>query len=190
MRVAVVLFVVFATLGCGSTETVDTSPSPAGPSSGDEREAAIYSAVIRQLLMKDNTFGSSPTPFKVVYVLDRPIEGAADPEAQVNGGSSLEVFSETLKAAVRARLADLPPVMFVSTRSSVVVGEKAGSSPGHVRTGGVLITLGPILGDEGKVRVANSSWMNGLAAQWLTYVLGKQGTAWNVTGISGPIAIS
>jgi hypothetical protein len=81
-------------------------------------------------------------------------------------------------------------VKFVRTRSSVVVGEKAHSSPGHVRAGGVLITLGPIRGDEGKVRVANSWWMNGLAAQWLTYVLDRQGAGWKVTGISGPIAIS
>lgn len=189
MRVAAVLFVVLATLGCGSSQTVGT-PTPTGPSTGDEREAAIYSAVIRQLVMKDNTFGGAPTHFKVVYVLDRPIEGAAYPEAQVTRGSSHEAFSETFKAAVRGRLADLPPVKFVSTWSSVVLGEKAGSSPGHVRAGRVLITLGPIVGNEGKVRVANSWWMNGLAGQWLTYVLGKHGTAWKATGISGPIANS
>jgi len=190
MRVAAVLFVVLTTLGCGSTGAVETTSTPAETLSGDDREAAIYSAVIRQLVMKNNTFGSAPTSFKVVYVLDRPIESAADPEAQVSGGSSQEAFSESLKAAVRTRLTDLPPVKFVRTRSSVVVGEKAHSSPGHVRAGGVLITLGPIRGDEGKVRVANSWWMNGLAAQWLTYVLDRQGAGWKVTGISGPIAIS
>jgi hypothetical protein len=190
MRVAAVLFVVLTTLGCGSTGAVETTSSPAETPSGDDREAAIYSAVIRQLVMKNNTFGSAPTSFKVVYVLDRPIESAADPEAHVSGGNSQEAFSESLKAAVRTRLTDLPPVKFVRTRSSVVVGEKAHSSPGHVRTGGVLITLGPIRGDEGKVRVANSWWMNGLAAQWLTYVLDRQGAGWKVTGISGPIAIS
>jgi len=189
MRVAAVLFVVLTTLGCGSTGAVETTSTPAETLSGDDREAAIYGAVIRQLVMKNNTFGSAPTSFKVVYVLDRPIESAADPEAQVSGGSSQEAFSESLKAAVRTRLTDLPPVV-VRTRSSVVVGEKAHSSPGHVRAGGVLITLGPIRGDEGKVRVANSWWMNGLAAQWLTYVLDRQGAGWKVTGISGPIAIS
>lgn len=141
-------------------------------------------------MKKDNTFGSAPRAFKVAYVLDRPIEDAADPEVQVTSDSSADAFSETLKAAVKARLADLPPVRFVQTKSSVVVGEKAGSSPGHVRAGGVLITLGPIVGDGANVHVANSWWMNGLSGQWLTYVLGQRGTGWEVTDISGPIAIS
>ena len=71
-----------------------------------------------------------------------------------------------------------------------MVGEKAGSSPGRVRAGGVLITLGPIVGAGDRVHVANSWWMNGLSGQWLTYVLGQQGADWNVIDISGPIAIS
>jgi len=170
--------------------SVETGSAPTEGPAGDDREAAIYSAVIRQLVMKDNTFGSAPTSFKVVYVLDRPIEGAANPHAQVSGGRSQEALSEAFKASVTARLADLPPVKFVPTRRSVVVGEKAHSSPGHVRAGGVLVTLGPIVRGEGKVRVANSWWMNGLAAQWLTYAVSQQGTGWKVTGISGPIAIS
>ena len=190
MRVAAILFAVLTTVGCGSTMAVETGSAPVEAPAGDDREAAIYSAVIRQLVMKDNTFGSAPMSFKVVYVLDRPIEGAADPQAQVSGGSSQEAFSESFKAAVRARLADLPPVKFVRTRNSVVVGENAGSSPGHVRAGGVLITLGPIRGGEGIVRVPNSWWMNGLAGQWLTYELHQPGAGWKVTGISGPIAIS
>jgi hypothetical protein len=192
MRVALALFVLLAAVGCGATDSVETAASPpeGTAASADQRNAAIYSAVIRQILMKDNTFGSTPTPVKVVYVLNRPIVGAADPEAQVTSGSSQEAFSETLNRAVRARLVELPPVKFVPTRNSVVVGDKAGSSPGHVRAGGVLITLGPIVGDEGKVRVANSWWMNGLSGQWLTYVLAQQEPGWEVTGIDGPIAIS
>jgi hypothetical protein len=48
----------------------------------------------------------------------------------------------------------------------------------------VLITLGPIPGDQGNIRVPKSWWMNGLAGQWLTYVLDQQESAWKVTGIS------
>jgi hypothetical protein len=192
MRVALALFVFLAAVGCGATDSVETAASPpeGTAASADQRNAAIYRAVIRQILMKDGTFGSTPTRVKVVYVLNRPIEGAADPEVQQTSGSSPEAFSETLKTAIRARMAELPPVKFGPTRNPVVVGDKAGSSPGHVKAGGVLITLGPIVGDEGKVRVANSWWMNGLSGQWLTYVLDRQGAEWKVTGISGPIAIS
>ena len=89
MRVAAILFAVLTTVGCASTTAVETGSAPAEAPAGDDREAAIYSAVIRQLVMKDNMFGSAPTSFKVVYVLDRPIAGAADPQAQVGGSSRL-----------------------------------------------------------------------------------------------------
>ena len=35
----------------------------------------------------------------------------------------------------------------------------------------MLITLGPIRDDQGNIRVPKSWWINGLAGQWLTYVL-------------------
>lgn len=190
VRGVAVALVILATVGCGSARPVGRVAVPAGSRSADQRAAAIYSAVIRELVTKDNTFGSAPRSVKVIYVLDHPIEGAGDPEARATTRSSQEGFSEALKMAIRARLAELFPVKFVPSRSSAVVGEEAGASPGHVRAGGVLITLGPIVEKEGDVRVGNSWWMNGLAGQWSTYVLGERGAGWKVTGLSGPIAIS
>lgn len=55
--------------------------------------------------------------------------------------------------------------------ASVDLRAEAPRTPGHVRAGGVLITLGPIRDDQGNIRVPKSWWMNGLAGQWLTYVL-------------------
>jgi len=185
-----VALVILATLGCGSAQTAGRVTVPADSRSVDQRAAAIYSAVIRELVTKDNTFGSAPRSFKVIYVLDHPIGDAGNPEAQAITRGSQEGFSAALKMAIRARLAELSPMKFAPSRSSAVVGEEAGASPGHVRAGGVLITLGPIVGKEGEVRVGNSWWMNGLAGQWSTYVLGEQGAGWKVTGLSGPIAIS
>lgn len=190
MRVVVVVLIILATVGCGSARTVGRVAVPAGSRSADQRAAAIYSAVILELVNKDSTFGSGPTSFKVIFVIDHPVEDAGDPEAQATTRSSQEGFSEALKTAMRARLAGLPAVKFVPSRSSAMVGDEAGASPGHARDRGVVITLGPILQKEGQVRVANSWWMNGLAGQWSTYVLGESGAGWKVTGLSGPIAIS
>jgi len=190
VRGVALALVILATVGCASARTADGVAGPAGSRSSDQRAAAIYSAVIHELLAKDNTFGSAPRSVKVIYVLDHPIEGAGDPEAHATTRSPQEGFSEALKRAIRSRLAELPPVKFVRSRSSAVVGEEAGAAPGHVKAGGVLITLGPIVEEDGEVRVGNSWWMNGLAGQWSTYVLGERDAGWKVTGLSGPIAIS
>lgn len=190
MRVVAVVLAVLALAGCGAVRTVGGVAGPAGHRSADQRTAAIYSAVIRELLNKDSTFGSAPLSVKVVYVLDGPIKDAGDAELPTSSGTPHGRFSESLKTAIRARLSGLPTVKFVHSRRSAVVGEKGGASPGRVRAGGVLITLGPIRANEDTVRVGSSWWMNGLAGQWSTYVLGQQGAGWTVTGLSGPISIS
>jgi len=146
--------------------------------------------VIRQLITKDNTFGGAEPPFKVVYVVDGAVLAAADPEKPLNDLGPQKPFAETLKTDMQRRLMRLPPVRFVAERESVVVGHVAGTSPGRVRNDGVLISLGPIEHRGKEVEVANSLWMNGLAGQWLTYVLVQQGEEWEVTGTTGPMAIS
>jgi hypothetical protein len=165
------------------------SGEPAAKSTN--RSAAIYAAVVRQLVTKDHTFGGSADPgFKVVYVLDGVVVDAADPSKPADAHDPKEPFSPDVKDGVRflSTLADLPRVEFVPERASAVAGASA-SSPGQVKNRGVLISLGPI-GLRGKtVEVETSLWINGLAGEWLTYVLERDGT-WKVTGTTGPRAIS
>jgi hypothetical protein len=151
------------------------------------RSAAIYTAVVRQLVTKDHTFGGADPGFKVVYVLDGVVVDAADPSKRPSAHDPKEPFSHDVKDGLRflSTLAELPPVEFVAERDSVVTGTRSGSSPGHVKNGGVLISLGPIKGDANRVEVANSLWINGLAGQWLTYVVERGDGGWAVTGISG-----
>lgn len=59
-----------------------------------------------------------------------------------------------------------------------------------VKKGGVLLSLGPIEPSGNRVEVETSLWINGLARQWLTYVLEQRGGTWTVTGTNGPMAIS
>jgi hypothetical protein len=179
-------------LGCGGGSD-ESHPTPGATDSGEpavkssNRSAAIYTAVVRQLVTKDHTFGGADPGFKVVYVLDGVVVDAADPSKRPSAHDPKEPFSHDVKDGLRflSTLAELPPVEFVAERDSVVTGTRSGSSPGHVKNGGVLISLGPIKGDANRVEVANSLWINGLAGQWLTYVVERGDGGWAVTGISG-----
>jgi hypothetical protein len=152
----------------------------------------IYAAVIRQLVTRDHTFGGADPGFRVIYVLDGVVEGAEDPEKPVDEHDPERPFSHDLKDAMRSlsALAGVPPIEFVAERGSVVVGEDSGKRPGHVKAGGVLISLGPIEGAGDRVEVGNSLWINGQAGQWLTYVVEYRKGVWHLTGTTGQMAIS
>ncbi len=181
-----------APLGCGGGADESQQPTPGALDSGEpaaqstNRSAAIYAAVVRQLVTKDHTFGGADPGFKVVYVLDGVVADAADPSKPPNAQEPKEPFSHDVKDGVRflSTLADLPPVEFVPERASAVAGASA-SSPGQVKNGGVLISLGPIQPNGKSVEVETSLWINGLAGQWVTYVVEQRDGGWSVTGISG-----
>jgi hypothetical protein len=184
-------------VGCGGGSDESQQPTPGARDSREpaakssNRSAAIYAAVVRQLVTKDHTFGGADPGFKVVYVLDGVVVDAADPSKPPSAHDPKEPFSHDVKDGVRflSTLADLPPVEFVASRHSVVAGASA-SSPGEVKNGGVLISLGSIEPDGKRVEVETSLWINGLAGQWLTYVLEQKDGSWAVTGTTGPTAIS
>lgn len=184
-------------VGCGGGSDESQEPTPGATDSGESaadsinRSAAIYAAVVRQLVTKDHTFGGADPGFKVVYVLDGVVVDAADPSKSPNAHDPKEPFSHDVKDRVRflSTLAELPSVEFVASRHSVVAGASS-SSPGQVKNGGVLISLGPIESDGKRVEVETSLWINGLAGQWLTYVLEQKDGSWAVTGTTGPLAIS
>jgi hypothetical protein len=126
----------------------------------------------------------------VVYVMDGVVAGAGKIDGNVEESDPAQPFSDEVKAGLLSGLADLPPIEFVSERSSVLVGTNSGTAPGNVKNKGVLISLGPIEGSGTKVEVGNSLWISGLAGQWLTYVLQARDGAWKVVGTTGPVAIS
>jgi hypothetical protein len=195
MKLAVILIFVVGAAGCRDSSANTASSTAKEPSgsghvtSQSDREAAIYAAAVRQLVTKDHTFGGGDPGFKIVYVVDGAVERAEDP---TSASEPKKPFSHDLKDGVRflSSLAELPPVEFVAERDLVVIGTQSGSSPGHVKNHGVLISLGPIEGEGDRVEVGTSLWINGLAGQWLTYVLTGDDDAWKVTGTTGPMAIS
>jgi hypothetical protein len=195
-RLALALMLILIPLGCGSEAEELDSASPGNQPEGTDsagqlsRETSVYAAVIRQLVTKDHTFGGADPGFKVVYVMDGVVAGAGKVDGNVEESDPAQPFGDEVKAGLLSALEDLPPIEFVSQRSSVVVGTNSGTAPGSVKNSGVLISLGPIEGNGTKIEVGNSLWISGLAGQWLTYVLQARDGAWKVVGTTGPVAIS
>jgi hypothetical protein len=115
----------------------------------------------------------------VIYVMDGAIENAEHPPPEWHEPEM--PFNDALKEEVGEGLSDLAPVEFIAKRESVVDGNES-RSPGDVRNGGVLISLGPIRGESKSVKVGCNSWVSGKGALWLAYVLEPRGDVWKVTG--------
>lgn len=150
-------------------------------------EIDVYSAVIRQLVTKDHTFGGESPPFKVVYVINGAVTGAGKPRGDVFGPAPHR-FGQDLIDGIRERLRDdLPPLRFI------VDGNEFRRGPdqlGGVKNDGVIISLGLIERKRDRVRVPNTLWCGGRCGQWLTYVLAEKNGRWVITGTSGPVAVS
>jgi hypothetical protein len=195
MRKRVTLLVGIALLlsACGTAS--QQGDRPEAGSDGDvggaglphiERTAAIYAAVVRQLVTEDHTFGAAASPFKRVYIIDGVVAKANDPTMP----AYLDVrarFGPALKSRLLRSLADLPPVEFVTDTRDVVVDRDDCPS---VKADGVLLSLGPISGGTRRVTVANGLFFACLGGQWLTYVVESKDSAWAVVGTKGPVAIS
>jgi hypothetical protein len=152
-----------------------------------ERTAAIYAAVVRQLITRDHTFGSAPPPFKRVYIIDGAVANASDPGLPARGKARGR-FPAGLKSRVVSRLTDLPPIEFVIDDRDVVVDRN--KCP-RVKADGVLVTLGPISSGARRVAVPSGLFFACLGGQWLTYVLERRKDGeWNIVGTKGPVAIS
>jgi hypothetical protein len=160
---------------------MDPAPPHQNETEAQERRAAIYAAVIRQLVTKDHSFGGGPSPFKRVFVADGVVRSAADPHV---GREPARRFSLAVKGGILRALRDLPPIRFVADPDEVIVNCQ-------VKRGGALISLGSIgRGRGGAATVPNGHFFGCLGGQWLTDVLEPVGGGWRVSGTKGPIVVS
>jgi hypothetical protein len=188
----VLVGITLALAACDRSTESEPTTETAGPTTEtgsltvepDARTVAVYSAVVRQLVTKDHTFGGGEAPFERVFIVVRGDENASSPYSHPLAGPRLTAEEQ---AAILGELADLPPVRFVEDPDSVIVGEKRCA---RVKGNGVLITLGPIKGDPERVTVRNRMFFACLGGQGLTYVLERAEGDWRVTGTKGPIVIS
>jgi hypothetical protein len=157
-------------------------PEPAELTEQDGVE--IYTAVIRQLVGPDDTFGGTLEK-PVIYIVRRTDDAVGDPSSP---GSGLVSLPETAQAGIAAALTDLPSqVIWVDRFEDVPLDEGRGSVAG----GGVVVRLGTIhVESSGKVQVPGSVYIANLAAGGTTYVLEHQRGGWVITGTTGPAWIS
>jgi hypothetical protein len=182
--IAVVAVVLPLVTACGSSDGGQTSTGDRGGSQRADAtasaDAAVYSAVVRQLVLEDHGYGGVASPYRVVYVLDGAAPGADNPTAPLVESPTTR-FAPPVKRMMRRHLRGLH-VVFVARRGSVVTGR----APGHVIRRGVLITLGPIQWRGARrAVVASSRWANGLNGQWAAYRVTRKGSAWRVAGFAG-----
>lgn len=162
-------------------QTVQPSPQAESDQSPPPRDARIYSAVIRQLMIERST--SRP---EVVYVVNGAVAGAGRPRGDPFSPAT-QPFEQDVIEALRQRLdrdRDLPPVRFITDGSNLL------RQHGIVKNNGVLISLGPIEGTKRRVLVANTFWCGGKCSGWQTYVVSNKSGRWRVTGVSGPVVQS
>ena len=184
----VVIALAVGTVGCGGEQAAGATPAghaPAGHASASVMQAEVYIQVLRRYLSTpaENSFPGQA--FKTVYVLDRAYRDAADPGGKHHRGTPITAQT---RRQVTAALAGMAHVVFITSRDSVI---ETRDGCGHVKNGGILITLGPPDGDGHRVQVAVNGFVACLGATWLTYVLQNQpGSGWRVTGTTGSMAIS
>jgi hypothetical protein len=162
---------------CGGLST------PGGPEPPN-REALIYAAVIRQLVTVDHTFGGGDPGFRVVYVLDRADPRASEALLHEVRGTPIE---PEVQVAIREELVDLPPIEFIADRQDIVGPIESG---GLVEKHSALVTLGTIPEGTDRLEVGAGLYIANLAGTWLTYVVEASADGWEVTGTTGPVAIS
>ncbi len=146
----------------------------------------IYTAVIRRLVTRDHTFGTGPSPFRHVYVINGPISKAGDPLGD-HFGPAPRRFPAAVVKGLEKRLRSLPPLRFVSEANDLRTGKQGA---GGVKRDGVILSLGHIERKKRDVQVSTGLWCGGTCGQWLTYVLSRRDGAWRITGTTGPYAIS
>ncbi|WP_117215255.1 hypothetical protein [Allorhizocola rhizosphaerae] len=180
----IIAAVTLAATGCAQTPAATRGSSPAGDWPAGIKEAEVYVAVLRRYVTAPQENSLPANTFKVVYVLDTAHPGTADPMA--TAGAGVPIPPET-QARVASTLKDLN-VKFIADRDSVL---DRGDGCAQVKDGGVLITLGPVDGDDNEAKVGINGYIACLGATWLTYVVRNEGGAgWAVTGTTGPMAIA
>ena len=173
-------------LSTGTADSGDVATAVPGSDDDDMDDAdlddadktAIYTAVIRQILDTDDTFGGTLEK-PVVYILTRTDDAAGDPTV---GSSESETIDDDVREGITAALSDAPStITWIDSRDQLELEDN-----GSITGGGVLITLGNIHPQEdGTQYVGGSIYVGSLAAGGNTYILENQGGTWTITGKTG-----
>lgn len=151
----------------------------AEPTPTNTDDVDIYTAVIRQLVTVDDTFGGTLNP-PVVYLVNQTDDSIGDPDIEQQASQTIDAATQQ---AIVDGLADLGKEwIWVDSRDDVPLNPDNGFVEGE----GVIITLGNILPQEdGSVYVSGSIYIAMLAAGGQTYILQQVDGTWQITGTTG-----
>jgi hypothetical protein len=154
------------------------APTATDSDSANTDQVDIYSAVVRQIVETDDTFGGTLEK-PIVYILNQTDDAAGDPALATTDS---ETLSPEVQEGISATLSDLSStIIWIDSRDELELDEN-----GSIVDGGVLITLGNIHRQEsGEAHVAGSIYVANLAAGGQTYILERQGDGWVITGTTG-----
>ncbi|MBF9128815.1 hypothetical protein I0C86_07430 [Plantactinospora sp. S1510] len=179
---------VLGTAGCaagGGTTAAVAETAAAELPAGDVKKAEVYAQVVRTYLgtPRDNSFPEGS--FGTFYVLDRAQPGASDLPDQPERGIPI---APKVQQHITNALAGMGQVVFIADQDAAF---REGTLCPEVKDGGILITLGEVVGDDHEVRVAIHGFVACDGATRLTYVVHNQpDIGWQVTGTTGPRTIS
>ncbi|MCI0635003.1 MAG: hypothetical protein L0206_13975 [Actinobacteria bacterium] len=176
VRSTLVLVVALVLVACARQD-------PNGPGSGgdptgpDPIRVQIYTEAFRALAETESWYDPvllderiCPDVAEVTVIDPKPCE---------------ERFTEAEQAAILASLTGLPNLRFVGDfeliRDRIFADELQGAG---------LLTVGPIEGDGDRARVDARSYCGSLCAHWMTFVIQEGPEGWEVTGTTGPVAVS
>ena len=148
----------------------------------ESAEVAIYTAVTRQLVEIDNTFGPHHR-FSHILVVNYLDPDAAD---AMQGGQSAGPLSEDQRSAITDAIEHLAPVRFINSPSEFIQEDVLAP----VIPGSVIITLAPAEFDEDGAKVGVNLWCGGVCGLWVTYRVTEEPDGWTVVGREGTWSIS
>lgn len=158
---------------------VGCDPITDSPTLSAAEETANYSAVVRQLVTVDDTFGGTLQP-SLIYIISETNDQIGDPDIEQ---LPPQIIAVEMQNEISATLSDLPgEIIWIEGRENVEISRNTGEVVG----GGIIVTLGNIHHQEdGTLLISGSIYIANLAAGGQTYVLEQVDGQWTITGNTG-----
>jgi hypothetical protein len=177
MRVFSVVLALFVVLSACSADTSTSGDTAENPT------PEMMAAALVELITENHGFSDGPAPFTVYLIQNR-----TDPSAVIADAPTDDPIRPLTDAEMRA-IDDA-----VSEHGTVrwIDNSAEWQTPDLTPTveGAAILGVGEPVVEDHSGLVPVSMWCGGLCGTWLTYRLDLTNTAWMVTGIEGPIAIS
>jgi hypothetical protein len=177
MRVISVVFVFFVLVSACGTDTSTVGDSV------ESQTPQMMAAALVELITENHGFSDGPAPFTVYLIQNRTDPSAVIVDAPTD--DSIRPLTDTEMRAIENAVSEYGTVRWIDDPAQW----QAPDLNPTVEGAAILGVGEPVVEDQSGL-VPVSMWCGGLCGTWLTYRLDLTNTAWIVTGIEGPIAIS